>query len=316
MGLLLRALVVALALGGAWIALSPADDVAPRQQLIAGYLPHYRFAAFDDKAAAPLTDLILFSAEPTATGEIDFHNLEQAPWQKLRALQRDQKMRVLVCIGGWGNSSPFPKVAASAALRKKFVQSALKYCRDNQLQGIDLDWESPRTADEGADCAKLVGELRAAFDPAGLLVSLTMAPWRDLPAEAYASAHRVQLMCYDNGQRHSTFEHARKDVEKFLTLKIPAEKLLLGVPFYGRDIDRRERTRTYRDLHAAHHPAAEVNELDGVFFNGRSLISRKAQLAREKQLGGLMIWEIGQDAPGEASLIRAIADEFAIRAVR
>ena len=42
------------------------------------------------------------------------------------------------------------------------------------------------------------------------------------------------------------------------------------------------------------------------YLNSRATILAKAKLAR--QYGGIMIWELGQDAPGDASLLKAIVE--------
>ena len=45
-------------------------------------------------------------------------------------------------------------------------------------------------------------------------------------------------------------------------------------------------------------------------FNGPSTIRAEIRYAGEQSLGGIMIWEIGQDAVGDASLRKVIADEL------
>ena len=50
----------------------------------------------------------------------------------------------------------------------------------------------------------------------------------------------------------------------------------------------------------------DVDEVDGIYFNGIKTIERKTQFAIKKGLGGVMIWEIGQDASGDSSLLKAI----------
>jgi hypothetical protein len=63
-------------------AASVAVSAAPFR--IAGYLPDYRAATFDVEAARGLTDLFLFSAEPTATGQLEISRLEPFPWKVFR----------------------------------------------------------------------------------------------------------------------------------------------------------------------------------------------------------------------------------------
>jgi len=53
-------------------------------------------------------------------------------------------------------------------------------------------------------------------------------------------------------------------------------------------------------------PEPHVNEIDNLFFNGPELIRRKTEFALEAGLGGVMFWELGQDASGTESLLGVI----------
>jgi hypothetical protein len=46
-----------------------------------------------------------------------------------------------------------------------------------------------------------------------------------------------------------------------------------------------------------------------VFYNGIPTMQRKAELARERA-GGVMIWELGQDAAGDASLLTVLQTAY------
>jgi hypothetical protein len=95
------------AICGLWLgATAPADDrPLPREFRFAGYLPNYRAAQFDPAAADGITDLIVFSAEPTAAGELTLRRLGEFPWDKLRDWKTRQRVRLILCVGGWGRSS-------------------------------------------------------------------------------------------------------------------------------------------------------------------------------------------------------------------
>ncbi|KAF9433985.1 hypothetical protein BGZ76_008726 [Entomortierella beljakovae] len=92
---------------------------------------------------------------------------------------------ILMSIGGWTGSQTFSTVAASASLRKTFINNAMVFVRNNTLpeyeenpdgwnmDGIDIDWEYPGR--EGAVCNTyspqdsanyllLLKELRAQMD--------------------------------------------------------------------------------------------------------------------------------------------------------
>ncbi|WP_425617131.1 glycoside hydrolase family 18 protein [Anatilimnocola sp. NA78] len=273
---------------------------------VAGYWPDYRAAEFEPRTASLLTDLMIFSAEPTETGGINRARLAKFPWQELRTWKTAARVRLILCIGGWERSKHFATVATSPEKRQAFVQAAVKLCLDERLDGIDLDWEHPRDEAEQQGYGDLLTELRTAFEPHGLMLSVTIAAWQKMPPAAFAAAHYVQVMAYDHDGRHSTFDNAVADVKTLKAAGVPTEKIVLGMPFYGRDVVRRNRSLTYREIVAKHEPKPEVDEIDGVYFNGPATIRRKTEYAIEAGLGGVMVWELGQDVPTERSLLRTI----------
>ena len=286
-----------------------AGDGLPSPQTefrVAGYLPDYRMSEFDPAAARLLTDLILFSAELTADGQLDLTRLKDAPLAKLRALKTRERMRLILCVGGWERSAHFAAVAASSALRREFVHAAVRVCLDERLDGIDLDWEHPKDEAQQEAYGTLLADLNTAFKPHGLTLSVTIAAGQRLPRVAFDFVDWVQVMAYDHGGRHSTFEAAKEDVAALIGTGIPTRKIVLGLPFYGRDVNDRGRSLAYREVVAKHDPKPDVDEIDGVYFNGPTTIGRKTAFALESKLGGVMVWEIGQDAPGSRSLLRVI----------
>jgi GH18 family chitinase len=291
-------------IGTTSVAAEPATE-APAFR-IAGYLPEYRAADLDLSAARDLTDLILFSADPSATGQLDLSRLKHLPWAKLRAFKTRRRVRLILCVGGWERSNHFPAVVASDPNRQEFVNSAVQVCLDRRLDGVDLDWEHPRTEAEERGYGKLLADLRKAFAPQGLILSVTIAAWQRLPREAFDHVDWVNLMAYDHPGRHSTFEAAQADVQQILRAGAPARKIALGLPFYGRDTTRRQRTLSYREIVAQHHPRPEIDEVGDIYFNGPTTIRRKTEYAIEAGLAGIMIWELGQDAPGEQALLTVI----------
>jgi GH18 family chitinase len=272
---------------------------------IVGYLPDYRFAEFHAEQALGLTDLVLFSAMPSADGSLDTSKLTNCPWPLLQTLKSKNGLRVHLAVGGWGRSEHFAKVSSTAELRGHFVRSALQFCKEHQLDGIDLDWEHPRNATEEQSYGLLLGDLRRACEPLGLRLSVTVAAWQTLVPEAVQSANVVQIMAYDHDGKHSTLEGAMDDVQRTLKQGVPVEKLFLGVPFYGRNVSTRD-AMTYRDIVAKLNPPPGADQVDAVYFNGPDTIATKVRQAKEMGMPGVMIWEIGQDASGELSLLRAV----------
>ncbi len=273
---------------------------------VAAYLPEYRVAEFEPRLARLLTDLILFSAEPTESGAINRSRLKNVPWDQLREWKTKERVRLILCLGGWERSKHFATVATAAEKRQTFVKETVRLCLDERLDGIDLDWEHPKGAAEEAGYGQLLTELRAAFQPHGLLLSVTIAAWQKLPKDAFAACHWVQIMSYDRDGEHSTFDAAVADIKTIQAAGVPAEKIVLGLPFYGIDITRRQRTMTYREIIARHNPKPDVDLIDNIYFNGQNTIRRKTEYAIEQRLGGVMAWELGLDVPTDRSLLRVI----------
>ncbi len=276
---------------------------------VVGYLPEYRLKKFEPDQAANLTDLVLFAAEPTADGGIDLGKLNDFSWDRVEEARTQHGVRIYLCLGGWGRSDHFSQAVLSPAARTRLVESTLTLLKQRKLDGLDLDWEHPRGDEEESAYAVLLEELGRAFKPHGLKLSLTIAPWKKLPSNGYAAVDHIQLMSYDYGQRHSTYEQAHKDVNSWMERGIPAEKIVLGLPFYGRDINDRTKTITYTQVQRRFQTEADIDEVQGYFFNGPKTIRQKTRMALDKNLGGVMVWEVGQDTQDETSLLQAIQRE-------
>ena len=303
LGLILLA-VACLASGSYSLAADRVTSVSFEFRL-AGYLPDYRLAEFDLDQVSGLTDLILFSAEPTAAGGLDLSRLKSAPWEALRQWKTRHRTRLVLCVGGWDRSAAFPAVSASPALRRKFAQEVVAACLARRFDGVDLDWEPPRDATEAEHYGLLLEQLRTEFQPHGLVLSITLAAWQPLTPAAVEAVDYVQVMAYDHPGRHSTFEGAKDDIARVLKSGAARRKIVLGLPFYGRDIKQPHTVRTWRQI-VERHPQLTGDEQDGLFLNGPETIQRKTEWALSEKLGGVMLWELGQDVPGERSLLRHI----------
>lgn len=91
---------------------------------------------------------------------------------------------------------------------------------------------------------------------------------------------------------------------------LPSSKLALGVPFYARDMYTGI-PETYNEIvKTTPSLRPEADEVGRFYFNGQETIKRKTKLAYNKGLGGIMIWEMGQDThpDNKLSLISAISE--------
>jgi len=277
---------------------------------VVGYLPDYRIEQIDPAITANLTDLVFFSVRAEPQGKFRSKVLD-APQTKtlLKAVREQYHVRTLLCVGGWERSQGFAEIAATEQSRLTFAEGLTGYCKTNGFDGADIDWEHPKDATEAKNYGLLLATIAQSFKPSGLKLTAAMAGWQTLTPDGIAALDAIHLMSYDANGRHSTMELARVDVKKFRDAGLPANKIRLGVPFYGRSIKQRGQTKTYAELVKGASNSIDTDEIDDIYFNGPNTIRAKIRYSKEQGLSGIMIWEVGQDAPGDASLLKVIHDE-------
>jgi GH18 family chitinase len=112
----------------------------------------------------------------------------------------------------------------------------------------------------------------------------------------------LNLMVYDMGYPHSTYEHARSSLSHWRWIEgLPKEKMILGLPFYSH-----KDWVSYRDVIARYTTsAAQIDHAGGLDYNGQPTIRAKTELAK-KEAGGVMFWELSQDTQDDTSLLMTI----------
>ena len=280
--------------------------VAAVEPRIVGYSMNPASEIVQEHSGKYISDIIVFSVEPNADGTINLSHVSEAGFVAARSLRDRYGVDVHLAVGGWGRSEHFGVVCRSLESRAVFIAGLLALCEKYGLSGIDFDWEFPEGEQEYLNFADLIVESKRVLEPRGVLVTTALAPWQRLRADACVALDRLHLMAYDFRDKHSTLEKSKEAVEGFLKLGVPASKIYLGVPFYGRDLTKPERSVTYESLVSGDKLTADMDEVAGVYFNGIETISAKTEYALELGLGGIMIWELSQDTRDELSLLGAI----------
>lgn len=273
--------------------------------VVAGYLPSYRMAAWSEANVGPLNHILYFHVLPSEQGSIAEDSISPEARKRLAEIRRHTDVRLSVTVGGWGHSENFASVVADEKKRAAMVASLVELCRTTAIDSVDFDWEHPETDDEWKNYVTVVRETREAIEPLGGLVTIAMASWTRPPVEMFDVVDRINLMSYDHDFPHATLEKSTADVERVIEWGCPAEKLVLGIPFYGRSKDWK--ATAYKTLVAD--GAASNGDLteSGIAFNNAKTVAAKAKFARERRLAGVMVWEIGQDSDDEkTSLMRVI----------
>lgn len=243
--------------------------------------------------------------------------------------------RLLLCLGGNGRSAGFGPTARRKTPRARLAKAVAELVVDKGLDGVDLNWEYPGydfgsgyrddaavKADWDA-LAALVADVRAALHAAGRapgggrdLVTVAYYPdgrqERELAARgldgsapAGGGADLLHAMSYDaRGAQHSPMSLAEGVPQLAADAGLRAARVTLGLPFYGRDARTGADWTSYEDIVQALAPRGlrageDQGDLGGdkglVGFNGAATIAAKVRLAIESGLGGVMVWESGQD---------------------
>ena len=234
----------------------------------------------------------------------------------LRAVVAQAKkhdVKVLIAVGGWGWDKEFETLAAVPAIRAKLAKRVAEFCATYQLDGVDIDWEYPNAGASAANFAALAIAFRSALPAGALVTAAVLADATDadgISTDAVGHLDFINLMAYDGPRSdHSSFAMAERSIASWLARGIHPDKLVLGVPFYARPGGV-----IYRTL-LANDPATASGDrilFKGVEqnYNGPATIRRKTKLALQLA-GGIMIWELSQDARGSDSLLRVIGETVA-----
>lgn len=251
------------------------------------------------------------------------------------------KLKVLLSIGGWG-SGRFSEMAANSKYRKEFANNCKRIIKEFDLDGIDIDWEYPTSNDGGIssspkdtenytllmrDLRKAIGKhklLTLASSASGKYINFpTIIPYIDF----------INIMSYDMGvppKHHSALYPSEKSgdmtcntaVTNHLKAGVPSNKLVLGMPFYGRggkyfpDFKEYKNMKYYKkgvrecwdDIAKVPYLVDKTGTLIFSFDNPRSL-AIKCQYIIENNLLGGMFWEYNGDNE-EGELRRTIYDKL------
>jgi GH18 family chitinase len=106
---------------------------------------------------------------------------------------------------------------------------------------------------------------------------------------------------------HSPYSFAEQSIAYWEQQGLSKEKMTLGLPFYGYDFTDLTKipSVTFREMVERDNSFAYKDAVGKIHYNGIPTIENKTRLALEG-LGGIMIWEIGQDHFGNYSLLDRI----------
>jgi chitinase len=223
-----------------------------------------------------------------------------------------QGVKVLIAIGGWSNQGvpldpTFETLAASSSGIANFVNDAMYIVNTYNLDGVDIDWEYPNAGTSSDNYTNLMTALANRLHPAGKLLSAAVvgsgSQGDGVSSTVLNTIDHLNVMAYDaNNYDHSTYDYALGCLNYWTGRGIAKNKIVLGVPFYGRP--------SYATYAALLSQGADPNAdtFNGNGYNGKVTIANKASYVKSNGYGGIMAWELSGDATGANSLVTVISN--------
>jgi len=249
----------------------PREDTAPDKKIIVGYVPGFR-GVLDELSidANKLTHInYAFVNVRDSMAWLTNMKTDTVNFRLLNRLKEvNPDLKILISIGGWTWSGNFSDAVLTPTSRSRFAKSSVEIVADYDLDGVDIDWEYPgqrgdnnvfRPEDKQNYTLMFEAirkELDALSTNTGKYYELTTAVGGSYSYIEHTEMDKavkyldfVNLMTYDFYTSGDTAGHhsnlyppedydrdasAHKSVQLFLDAGVPAEKLVMGVPFYGR----------------------------------------------------------------------------------
>ncbi|MFL5729656.1 MAG: Ig-like domain-containing protein [Cytophagaceae bacterium] len=289
-----------------WLAMG--TSVSYGQFKVVGYHPSWAGSASAIQYSK-LTHINYAFALPLSNGSLKPID-NPAMLQQIVANAHAAGKKVFIAIGGWSDGGTpldptFEALAASATSRATFVNAAMNLVSTYNLDGVDIDWEYPDAGASSNNFAALMQQLSASLHAQGKGLSAAIAAdsysGGGIPASVFGYVDHLNVMAYDNGSEanHSSYNFAQSAINYWIGRGCPKDKLILGVPFYARP------SWNGFNVLVANGANPNSDQFGSDYYNGIPTIQSKTQLAWNSA-GGIMIWELSQDATGANSLLSAI----------
>jgi GH18 family chitinase len=335
----------ALLLLAALFASPPA--VAKDRGTVVGYIA--AFKGLDREMQQPglenYTHLVLAFVNPTPAGELVASRglacspagpvnsgpmVSDAQLGKLVASAHEQGTKVLASLGG----AVIPPCGGDWTLllqpqmRSKIVANLMDMVDRFGLDGLDVDLEGElmMRIDSQGNYTPFVKALADALHARLKLLSAATGsyPGGMVADAALPSFDLIGIMSYDQvgptwgaaGSEHSTYAQAQADLALWIGKGVPARKLALGMPFYGRGFGTYREGWSLADIGSQFGDRQLTEDVVGhrcagcsyITYNGLPTLERKAELAGAWG-AGVMIWEVGQDLP-DGRAIRQVVEAY------
>ena len=205
-----------------------------------------RVLAISDIPWDKYTHIIHFAAAPNSDGTVNLHYLTQDEISAITASRPAGKKVVAAIKDNDSNLNAFAAATSSETIAA-FVTNIVNFVNTSGYDGVDLDWEANINATQYQD---LLRRLKNAMPAKVILIDA--GNWGGLENVTVGAAFaldQVNVMCYDMDSPsvgYSWFNDALLQngnsslmtcdwrVRSFTSAGLPAGKIGIGIPYYGR----------------------------------------------------------------------------------
>lgn len=265
-----------------------------------------------------VTHVIASFAHAKSDGTLDVSDLGKM--NMLISAAQEAGAKVLVSINRAG-AGEFAACINNAGARSKLVEHILNYVKAQDLDGFDIDFEDYAFIPTSRENLHLFAEELNKKKPEGTLMTCAVSPYQDY-GKGYANFFDyINVMSYDafEGNQHASFNNYKWHMDYIHnSTSAPYTKIVAGVPFYGYSWDNLpgkdgSNAISYASILIAYKDmgAADKDQVNNTYYNGRPTIKRKCQYAKEKGFAGIMIWDLLLDTNlEEYKLLNVVGEEM------
>lgn len=297
--------------------------------VVIGYLPLSDFefdAKYDKIKWKYLTHINTSFARVKADGSLNLTAVQDRI-AAVRDKAHSQGVKILISVAKNGKGE-FTQAIGSDTSRKALVGNILSFVRTHQLDGFDIDYEEYDNWNAHLpNLLKFVDELHAGKDAGMLMTCAVVSRWLNYTTKWHTYFDYINLMSYDKGSftenpvQHASYNDYVADINYWLTTNAaPKHKIVGGLPFYGYSwdegiaVDAIRAIRFCGVINAYGAQAADKDNVNKTYYNGRPTIAKKCRYAVENEIGGVMIWQLFQDAhEDDLQLIEVVGREMSVQ---
>ena len=294
-------------------------------KVVIGYLPLYSKdfdVRLDELNWELLTHVNVSFVHVKSDGTLNTGMVNESKLNRVCSIARKHGVKVLISINKNSDKS-FADAIGDKERRNKLVRNIVNFTREKKLDGFDIDYEDYNNWDK----TSLVAFAKALYEAKDrdMLMTCAVVCWLDYTTEWHRYFDYINIMSYDyvlpsskEPGQPAPYNLFVRDLKYWMNKEAPKFKIVGGLPFCGYSWDKdlkpalsfNEILNHFSKTHDIE-SVADGDNINETYYNGRNTIRKKCKYIMDNDFGGVMIWQLFQDAyDREHSLIKVIEEEM------